>query len=634
MTLLRKDSIDKNLNTLVPIKLHYRSVDSTPERYAVGRTERVPLAFLATFIVLSALTITSGRFMSSVGLVGSHLNLVLWSAQSPVRDTFPLRLFVVIFFVTYGLFAYGHWLTRLSLILSTLVRFFLACVAIDSLSIVVSHTVGVVIPAFAQQVASLLVAIGLFPLSVLGLARLPMSDSVVRGRRTPVGGFTVLGLVLVVSVSTAIVIDYQFLSQIKEARSWALIGGIGPGVFLVQQIFEIIVAMLGWARLRRGVKKSEFSAPLAVLIPAHNEAHGIDETLTAIDRAAACYPEAVHVYVVDNASSDLTALVAEATLRSCANLTGEVLSCEKPGKAIALNYGLAHVREAFVVRIDADTTIEPSCLQTAMRHFHDSSIGAVGGIPLPVHSRSWIGKVRLVEVLLRHGFFQIGQSGFDGIVGVPGMFTIYRRDAVEEVGGFVVGMNGEDTDVCFRIHLVGYRTVSDPYARYRSEVPENYSHLREQRVRWFRSVYHIAAHNRLSLLRKTSLTGSIVVPFMLLNAARRAMLLPLLLFCCLTFAIYRDTFSDVSWQPVAAVVVGMPLLMAVFVCIVWRRLDALLFLPYYLIFRLLRSYFTLSAVLTLVYPNRPRAELARGLSPHATATSMLARPVASHDSGW
>jgi cellulose synthase/poly-beta-1,6-N-acetylglucosamine synthase-like glycosyltransferase len=297
-----------------------------------------------------------------------------------------------------------------------------------------------------------------------------------------------------------------------------------------------------------------------------------------------------------------TVEVAVAALAECTRITGQVLHCVEPGKAIALNYGMGHVTEDFICRIDADTVIGDGCLDKVMRHFANPKIGTVGGMPLPTHERTWIDKVRLVEVLMRHGFFQISQIGYQGVLGIPGMFAVYRSSVVREVGGFVVGMNGEDTDICMRMNTAGYHSIADPSAIYYTETPASYAHLHEQRTRWFRSIYHLTAHNRGIVLDRHSITGAFVLPFMLANAGRRAMLTPVLIFAIFAFAVFQNTFTTLHWQPVLATVLGLPMIMAIAICLLWRRPDALRYIPLYLCFRLLRSYFTLTSALSLVYP--------------------------------
>lgn len=202
---------------------------------------------------------------------------------------------------------------------------------------------------------------------------------------------------------------------------------------------------------------------------------------------------------------------------------------------------------------------------------------------------------------MKHGFFQVAMMGYDGILGEPGMFVVYRRRALDQVGPIVQGMNGEDTDICMRMGCQGYLTLVEPTAVYFSETPQSWAHLREQRIRWFRSIYHVAAHNRHAILNRGSVAGALVLPFQLANSARRAMLAPMLLFASLVFGLFRQSFPGLQVQPLLAVFLGLPLLVAITVCLV-RKPRAVLYIPEYLVFRVVRSYFTLAAVLSLVFP--------------------------------
>ena len=123
---------------------------------------------------------------------------------------------------------------------------------------------------------------------------------------------------------------------------------------------------------------------VAFLVPAYNESHGIEDCIRSLDAAAAGHPGGcVAAYIVDNGSTDDTASVARSVLADCAHLDGAVLHCPSPGKAKALNFGLAHMNEDLVVRIDADTTVEPSLLAVVVPRFWDRSVGGVAASPCP-----------------------------------------------------------------------------------------------------------------------------------------------------------------------------------------------------------------------------------------------------------
>ena len=276
-------------------------------------------------------------------------------------------------------------------------------------------------------------------------------------------------------------------------------------------------------------RRRAFAPPVAVLIPAHNEAHQISATLKAVNAAAKRYGGPVRVVVMENCSEDETARLAETTLAACEHIASFVVDASTiPGKAKALNRGLDLIDEDFVVRIDADTEITDRAIHLAMRHFANDQVGAVGGLPMPHEGEGLLSKVRAIEVLLRHGFVQVSFGAFGGIFDLPGMFVIYRKGALDAAGGFTEGMNGEDTDITLAMASIGYRNVSEPRAKFFTETPDTLAFLREQRTRWFRSLYHVTAHNRSALFANGSVIGNVSLPFTLLNGARRAMMTPLL----------------------------------------------------------------------------------------------------------
>jgi hypothetical protein len=158
-------------------------------------------------------------------------------------------------------------------------------------------------------------------------------------------------VLFVLALVLASLFEQRFLGETIDLRRYALLGGVGPGVFLVHQVFAILTAAVGICIVWRS-RRATFAPRLAVLVPAFNEAHDIADTIASVDRAAGSYDGQVHLYIVDNNSEDETVEVAEAALAACTLITGQVLHCKEPGKAVALNYGLDHLAEEFVCRID------------------------------------------------------------------------------------------------------------------------------------------------------------------------------------------------------------------------------------------------------------------------------------------
>ncbi|MCR9129401.1 MAG: glycosyltransferase [Alphaproteobacteria bacterium] len=581
----------------------FRSVDSAPQGVSVARPRVIQDTALIAFAFISIILLALPEVMAAQLGLTLPRDFVGFSADR-ANEVLPVRTFLLSFFLTYAIFAYGGVLTRSKLALLFLFKFALACAVVDGASWASWRFANAVWPIHFQQFLVGMAGLAIFPHTLLNNARLPVDSGVANLRTGKFYEYALVFAVGLIAAVIAIVVAVLFEAEAEYVRSIALLGGMGPGVFLAQQVMTGQLAFLGWIRNMLS-RRRKFAPPVSVLIPAHNEAHQIKQTLEAVNRAAERYDGPVRVIVMENCSSDETAALAQAVLSGCANIDSFIVDASDiPGKARALNRGLDLVEEDFVVRIDADTEIGDDAIRVAMRHFANRKVGAVGGLPLPHEGEGLLSKVRAIEVLLRHGFVQVSFGAFGGIFGLPGMFVIYRMAALDEAGGFTEGMNGEDTDITLAMTSLGYRMVSDPKAKFYTETPDTVAFLREQRTRWFRSLYHVTAHNRTVLFRNGSIIGNVVLPFTLLNGARRAMMTPLLIYGLIVFFLFGGVYGHPGFATVVAVVLGMPFVLAFVVLAIWRRLDLLPILPLYMGFRFLRSYYTLGSTLSLIYPDK------------------------------
>jgi cellulose synthase/poly-beta-1,6-N-acetylglucosamine synthase-like glycosyltransferase len=392
-------------------------------------------------------------------------------------------------------------------------------------------------------------------------------------------------------------VQNHFALELNSMREWGLLGGLGPGVVLFVPFLNVILVLFGVLRLRK--KRKSVRIPVAVIIPAYNEERHIASCIYSLDRAAAQYGSSVTLYLIDNNSKDRTFKIASQALKECRYLKGKVHICKEPGKSKALNYALSLTTQAVVIRVDADTLVSQDVIFKAVNYFADPKVGAVGGIPLPKGKARLLNNMRTIEVLLGHGFTKIGFSALNALLGTPGIFSVYRRDLLIALGGFVEGMNGEDTDITLRIGRLGYKVISDPGLKVYSEVPETWEHLREQRLRWFRSAFHVSARNLSAIVKFEGLRGIFAMPWVLFQTSRRAMLLPLLIYGTSMYFYQPDALLSHGLSTLIALVVGSSAIVTLIVLIIYKRDGLILYLPAYLIFRLVRSYFTFEMLFTM-----------------------------------
>ncbi|MCY4336657.1 MAG: glycosyltransferase [Litoreibacter sp.] len=577
-------------------QIAFISVDSAPKRFAGFIQQWRGPAMLALFTGI-AIVLLLGVNSPAGAVVFPNRDLVFSPYEG--RHSIAIRIFLIAFYISFAAFCSGDWKAKFLFGLDLVFSYALICAIFDLANVVGHMAFKLAFSLHFSAILSGLLGFCIYSWKLLerGLmpVRIPVEHRPVSNRRA------IIRLLVTISIAimTSVWVTSLQLQIVETLRSWTLLGGIGPGVFLVLPVlFVQLYALAIWDV--KMAKTPKFNPPVSMIVPAHNEEYIIENTIRAMDKAAAHYGGEVHILIMNNNSTDATEEIANAALASCDAALGRVINVPKPGKSNALNAGLDSSETEFLVRVDADTLVGEDNLTRAMPYFTNPAVGVVGGVPVPPGG-ALFDRARLLEVLVKHGFYSVAMGAVNGVVGIPGMFVVYRTEHPRYLGGFVEGMNGEDTDVSLRIGELGYHSVVDPKIRYISEVPSAYEHMREQRMRWFRSIYHISSRCRdLIYSGNGSLRGKIILPYMLVNSARRAMLVPLIIFGGLECGFRFNPHSPIVWQAVVAVTTGAPALMAVMASFLNGVPKGVLALPEYLIFRVLRAYFTLESMMSIL----------------------------------
>jgi glycosyltransferase involved in cell wall biosynthesis len=156
---------------------------------------------------------------------------------------------------------------------------------------------------------------------------------------------------------------------------------------------------------------------ISFVLPAHDEAALLADTLRALGRAADAVGRRYEVVVVDDASTDATADIA--------HMHGaRVVRIEARHIAAARNAGADAAHGDALVFIDADTRIDASVLSAALAALQGGAVG--GGATVRLQSGRW--HERLAAALLAP-LFRLARIA-------PGCFLFCRRDAFDAVGGF------------------------------------------------------------------------------------------------------------------------------------------------------------------------------------------------------
>jgi glycosyltransferase involved in cell wall biosynthesis len=157
---------------------------------------------------------------------------------------------------------------------------------------------------------------------------------------------------------------------------------------------------------------------LSFVVPAHNEERLLGRNLDAIHEAAATTGEPYEVIVVDDASTDRTALVAESG-------NAKVVRVSHRQIAATRNSGAKATKGDLLFFVDADTRVNPEVVGKAIAAVRAGAVGGGAAIefdkPVPFYARV------LLPILVLS--FRFGHLA-------AGCFVFCTREAFDSVGGF------------------------------------------------------------------------------------------------------------------------------------------------------------------------------------------------------
>ena len=284
------------------------------------------------------------------------------------------------------------------------------------------------------------------------------------------------------------------------------------------------------------LEASRFTIPVSIISALYNEEPVAVESTRSL--LAQDYPE-FEVLLIDDGSTDGTFEKLEAAFdlerreviyrrvfetralagvyRSRIDPRLTVVRKLNGGKADALNCGLNFARYRYVLGVDGDTMYRPGALLLGMRLvMRDpariigvTSMIAISFRPEVLHNQE--SGARTLDRRLLSNFQQLDymRSFFNNRIAwsrlrfmmcVVGAFHIWRRDVLEEVGGFSRNFTCEDIEMTFRVHEKflregrPYEILCVPETVATTEGPARIRGLISQRARWQRVIIETLVH--------------------------------------------------------------------------------------------------------------------------------------------
>lgn len=220
---------------------------------------------------------------------------------------------------------------------------------------------------------------------------------------------------------------------------------------------------------------------ISVLIPCFNEEIHIEDTIHYINEMN--WPE-FEIIAINDGSGDKTAEVLDRLAAIIPRLR-VVHLLENRGKANALRAGALLSTTEYLVCIDSDALLDKHAVPWLMRHVMSSPrVAAVTGNPRIRNRSSLLGKIQVGEFSSIIGLIKRSQRIYGRIFTVSGVVTLFRKAALHRVGYWSNDILTDDIDVSWRLQLDHWDVRYEPNALCWILMPETYTGLWRQRLRW------------------------------------------------------------------------------------------------------------------------------------------------------
>jgi cellulose synthase/poly-beta-1,6-N-acetylglucosamine synthase-like glycosyltransferase len=212
------------------------------------------------------------------------------------------------------------------------------------------------------------------------------------------------------------------------------------------------------------------------------------------------------------------------------------------GKARSLNRAIKIAKGEYIACIDADSTVDRGILKKMIGHFGDPEVACVTPALKVMKPRNFLEKIQAAEYLLNI-FLRKSLDVIDSIHVTPGVFSVYRKSVLAEVGGFDENNLTEDMEIALRIHEAGYRITNSLDAISYTICPSTLGSLFKQRLRWYRgALQNTAKYKHMIFRRSYGNLGMFLLPFNFIS------IMAVITIFMLLFWNVIDTASKFVWQ--------------------------------------------------------------------------------------
>jgi cellulose synthase/poly-beta-1,6-N-acetylglucosamine synthase-like glycosyltransferase len=279
-----------------------------------------------------------------------------------------------------------------------------------------------------------------------------------------------------------------------------------------QTIVRTVTLLVHRFLLRNKTPKKAFGAypKLSIIVPAHNEAEYIQNTLDSLLENTYPYKE---IIIVDDGSTDETYLKA---MTYANNPEVKIVKRDVASgkKAKAVNYGIPFASGDVVVIVDGDTIVERDSIKKIIEPMiqNPDIVGVAGNVRV-LNKLGLLARLQAYEYLVGMETGRRFQNLVSGVLVIPGSIGAVRREIQESVGRMPVDTLTEDFDLTLMLHKTKGKIVFEPHSIVWTHVPTSWRGWIRQRRRWAGGQAQVyMRHSNIFFKRRFGRVGSVVAP--------------------------------------------------------------------------------------------------------------------------
>jgi cellulose synthase (UDP-forming) len=251
------------------------------------------------------------------------------------------------------------------------------------------------------------------------------------------------------------------------------------------------------AAIARSVPMYVHQKPItvAILIPVYGEP--VDEVRQTAIAAKNVY--GLHdTFILDDGNSSEVAAMAQEIGVSYINRPTHQFA-----KAGNVNYALRQTNHDYFLILDADFVAEPTILYETLPFFENDKLAFVQTPQFYDNHDNFVSTAASFMQNVFYSLIQSGKNRFNAAFCV-GTNVIFRRSAIDAIGGIHEASKSEDIWTSLRLHELGYDSIYIPTVLAVGKTPETLKAYSKQQLRWATGSFEIfLRHNPLLATKLT-----------------------------------------------------------------------------------------------------------------------------------